>query len=334
MNNNKLWLGHVTRLTGMRQATLASRVNSKFKGKDIIRGTKDQMLLTPTQIKKLIQDQLGLEKGKIIYIGNLKGGVGKTAIAYLLTQASSMLGLKTCAIDLDVQANLTSQYIEPDIDLPVFFDVIDKKSKIEDVIVKIQDSLDLIPSSLRNGLIQKALTMQPPKNHLTWFNFLCLTYLRNRYDVIIVDTPPNLTTLNSVFCLCLNNNDNLVIPVCADKFSIYGVKMFIEDVSTIRESYEINAAYNPKISIIMNKFHPTHVSHIQLLGDITKEFPNNFCKTIIKESAKTREMITNKVRLENIKTTNNILIDIAGILKEVAIIKTTSLTAGLATNDD
>ena len=112
--------------------------------------------------------------------------------------------------------------------------------------------MHIIPSSLKNSLIQKALSMQAPKHHLSWFNNACLNYLRKNYDVIIVDTPPHLTTLNSVFCLCLIDNDHVVIPVCAEDFSMMGVQMFLDDILDIRRSYAIDA--NTKVSIIMNRF--------------------------------------------------------------------------------
>ena len=105
----------------------------------------------------------------------------------MLTEVLSSLGFKSCAIDLDVQSNLTRQFIEIGVNQPVFSDVIDKKMTIEDIIINISPTLDLIPSSLKNGLIQKTLSIQTPKHYLTWFNVLCLNYLRSKYDVIIVD---------------------------------------------------------------------------------------------------------------------------------------------------
>ena len=72
--------------------------------------------------------------------------------------------------------------------------------------------------------------MQKPRHHSSWFNSLCLDYLRQTYDIIIVDTPPSLSTINSVFCLCLKENDQIIIPVCPEGFSIMGVDMFLDDI--------------------------------------------------------------------------------------------------------
>ena len=66
---------------------------------------------------------------------------------------------------------------------------------------------------------------------------MCLDHLRSEYDVIIVDTPPHLTTLNSVFCLCLGNNDHIAIPACAEDFSLMGIQMFLEDKFQIPNNF-------------------------------------------------------------------------------------------------
>src|SRR3990167_146017 len=206
MDNETMRFSQIGMLTGLKRHTVNARAKSTFNNSDLKRSLGNRVLLNPEQVKELIKDQLTDVKGKIIYIGNLKGGVGKTTIAYLLINTLSAIGLKVCAIDLDVQANLTQQYMKIDVNQPVFYELIDNKVPITDVIVNISPTLDIIPSSLKNSLIQKSLSMQSPKHHLSWFNGLCLDHLRKNYDVIIIDTPPHLTTLNSVFCLCLENN--------------------------------------------------------------------------------------------------------------------------------
>lgn len=320
MNDVKLCYAQISRLVDIKSPALNARVKTLLNKKELSKGGAGKRIyLNPQQIKTVIHDRINDLNGKIIYIGNLKGGVGKTALAYLLTEVLSTLGLKTCAIDLDVQSNLTRQFIEIGVDQPVFSDVIDKKLLIEDIIMTISPTLDLIPSSLKNGLIQKTLSIQTPKHYLTWFNVLCLTYLRSKYDVIIVDTPPSLTTLNSVFCLCLKSNDNLVIPACADEFSIMGISMFLEDVNSIRDSYKVKST--PKISIIMNKFFQNQTNNLDVLAKINKEYKDIFSKNIIRDSAKIRETINNKVRIGDVKQSKELFEILAELLKEFNILK-------------
>ena len=309
----------ISLLTGIKRHTLNARAKAIFEPKDFARSQGNQVLLNPSQVKKLIEDKLVGDKGKIIYLGNLKGGVGKTSLSYLLINTLAALGLKVCAIDLDVQSNLTAQYLNINSKQPVFFDVIDGKIEIQDVIVPVSANLDFIPSSLKNSLIQKALSMQAPKHHLDWFNSLCVDYLRSHYDVIVVDTPPHLTTLNSVFCLCLEDNDNIVIPANADEFSLMGLQMFLEDILSIRNSYKIQSS--PKISIIMNRFLQQQKTNLEMLVKIGGAYGEMLSEIIIKDSAKIREVVTNKTPIGKIKHGKEVYETIAGLLRELNILK-------------
>lgn len=309
-------------ITNLKRHTLNARVKSTFNENELLRSAGNQILLNPAQIKTLIEDRVNKMSGKIIYIGNLKGGVGKTTIAYLLINILSALGFKTCAIDLDVQSNLTSQFAAIKTDQAVFFDVIDNKRRIQETIINLSPTLDLIPSSLKNSLIQKSLSMQSPKHHLTWFNSLCLDYLRSKYEIIIVDTPPHLTTLNSVFCLCLKNDDHIVIPACAEEFSIMGIEMFLEDILSIRESYKVNL--NPKISVILNKFFQNQKNNLEMLVKMGKAYEGMLSEIIIRDSAKIRETINSKQFITEIKQGKEVYEVISSLLKEFDILKVKS----------
>jgi chromosome partitioning protein len=319
MNSENLRFSQITLLTGLKRHAINARAKTAYSDDELNRSPSNQILLHPAQVKKLIEDCLIDIKGKIIYIGNLKGGVGKTTIAYLLINSLSAIGLKVCAIDLDVQANLTRQYLNIDVNQPVFFDVIDNKLSIKDVIVTLSPTLDFIPSSLKNSLIQKSLSMQAPKHHLTWFNSLCLDYLRTNYDIIIVDTPPHLTTLNSVFCLCLGDSDHIAIPACAEDFSIMGVQMFLEDVLSIRKSYTITS--NPKISVIINRFFQNQKTNLEMLVKMGQQYGKMLSEVIIKDSAKIRETVNNKTAIGEIKNGKEIYEIISNLLQEFNILK-------------
>lgn len=313
-----LRLPQIATISGVKRHTLNARVNNLFR-EDLHRNHGNQILLNHFQVRKIIEDRINNQIGKIIYIGNLKGGVGKTTISYLLSNTTAALGLKTCIIDLDVQSNLTQQYVTINADQPVFYDVIDNKKSISEVILPITETLDIIPSSLKNSLIQKALSMQAPKHHLSWFNEICLNYLRKNYDVIIVDTPPHLTTLNSVFCLCLTDNDHIVIPVCAEDFSMMGVQMFLDDILDIRRSYNIKA--NTKVSIIMNRFFQSQKNNLEMLVKMGQSYGDMLSEIIIRDNAKIREFVNNRISIGEIKQGKEIYEVISNLLQELNVLK-------------
>lgn len=319
MIDGTMRFSQVSLLTGLKRHAINARAKAAFANNELKRSSGNQILLYPPQVKKIIDDRLLTTKGKVIYIGNLKGGVGKTTLAYLLINSISTLGLKTCAIDLDVQANLTQQYINIDVNQPVFYDVIENKMPIQNVLIELSPTLDLIPSSLKNSLIQKSLSMQAPKHHLSWFNTLCLNYLRSHYDVIIVDTPPHLTTLNSVFCLCLENHDHIAIPACAEEFSIMGVQMFLDDILAIRASYQKES--NPNISIILNRFFQTQKNNLEMLVKMGQQYGEMLSEIIIKDSAKIREIVNNKTPIGELKQSKDVYETISNLLYEFGILQ-------------
>ena len=316
---NSLRLTQLSNLTKIKRHTLNARLKSCLNQNELQRTAANQIILKPSQTKKILSNNLTTTRGKVIYTGNLKGGVGKTTISYLLSSAISSMGLKTCIIDLDVQANLTNQYNLCDPDNNVFFDIINnKKTTVKDIIINVNECLDIIPSSLKNSLIEKALTIQSPKHYVSWFNKLCLNYLRENYDVIIVDTPPHLTTLNSVFTLCLNKIDNIIIPVCPEEFSILGVNMFIDDITEIRNDYGISE--EPNMLIVMNKFFQNQKTNLEVLIKMGNLYEEIFSESIIKESAKMRDVMNNKTPIGQIKGGKDIHDTISSLLYDLNII--------------
>jgi len=318
MDISFLRLPQLAAIAGLKRHTLNARVKTAF-SEGLHRNSANQILLAPLQVKRLIEDRLTNKPGKIIYIGNLKGGVGKTTLSYLISNTTASLGLKTCVIDLDVQSNLTRQYVNINTDQPVFYDVIDNNKNIQEVILPVSEMLHIIPSSLKNSLIQKALSMQAPKHHLSWFNDICLDYLRENYDVVIVDTPPHLTTLNSVFCLCLTDNDHIAIPVCAEDFSMMGVQMFLDDILDIRRSYGIETT--TKVSIIMNRFFQSQKNNLEMLVKMGQSYGDMLSETIIRDNAKVREIINNKTTIGDIKQGKELYEVISNLLQEFNILR-------------
>lgn len=315
-----LRLTQLSELTGIKRHTLNARLKASFDNKDLVRNSGNQIALTPQQTNHIIKDHINGVNGRVLYIGNLKGGVGKTTLSYLLATAAASLGLKTCVLDLDVQANLTRQFTDVKTEQSVFFDVIEKKRHIKDVIISISETLDIIPSSLKNSLIERALTVQSPKHQLNWFNSICLDYLRKHYQIIIVDTPPHLTTLNSVFCLCLSSNDHILVPVCAEEFSVMGVNMFLEDIKEIKKSYGVENS-DIGISLIMNRFFQQQKTNLEMLVKMGNTFDGLLSETIIRDNAKIREIMSDKLCFSQIKQGKEIYSVICAIFKELKILR-------------
>lgn len=194
---------------------------------------------------------------KIIFIGNYKGGVGKTTATLNLADYFSKQGKKILTIDLDPQSSLSEIQVSnfsngnllkdiPDSEtLNYIFDLSIKKIEnypslkldFSKSVVRIKDDFySYIPSSLfyrkgGHGLDNLAIKM---KGNIEYLSILknYLDTIKNEFDYIFIDCPPssNLIT-QSAFLL----SDFYLIPTVLDEISTNGV---IHYIHTVKDTYK------------------------------------------------------------------------------------------------
>ncbi|MBW8832720.1 MAG: AAA family ATPase [Burkholderiales bacterium] len=156
-----------------------------------------------------------------ISIGNFKGGVTKTTTCMTLAQGLALRGHRVLAIDLDPQGSLTNLFgLLPDGDvdanetlLPLF------AGQEEGVGYAIRPSywpgIDLIPAmpGLYNAeFYLPTRQIEERESGLRFYDILNagLESVRDRYDVIIIDTAPSLsyTVMNAYMA-----SDGMIVPM-------------------------------------------------------------------------------------------------------------------------
>ena len=195
--------------------------------------------------------------GKIVFIGNYKGGVGKTTTVVNFANYLSKEGHKVLTIDLDPQSSLseiqvssflskTLAELEDDEVLNHVFDLYITKIKKypalnipfpEKIIHKRDDNYFFIPSSLFYkkgvGLDTLAMQMLPNLEYLSILGNL-LNRFKNDYDYILIDCPPSNTVITQSAFLC---SDYYLIPSVLDHLSTNGVVHYIKVVERIYSDY-------------------------------------------------------------------------------------------------
>lgn len=172
------------------------------------------------------QEQL---MAKVIAFANQKGGVAKTTTTLNLGVALREMGHRVLVVDLDPQGNLTmSQGMNPDSIERSMFDVLVHRVPISDVIHTVEvdvavASIDLAGAELSlSALIGRERALEK-----------ALVEVRDRYDYILLDTPPSLglLTINAFVAA-----HGVIVPVQCEYLSLRGLVQLENTLAMVREN--------------------------------------------------------------------------------------------------
>jgi chromosome partitioning protein len=162
-----------------------------------------------------------------------KGGTGKTTTVRTLTDAFRRSGVRTLAIDLDPQGNLSDYFDVPPEAEPTIADVLSGRAAVTEAIHD-----DLIPANLTlaeaelmlGGKMGRELTLRR-----------ALAKAPAEYDLILIDCPPSLglLTVNALVAA-----DCALITAEAQYFALQGVEQAMEVVELARDGL------NPELSVL------------------------------------------------------------------------------------
>ena len=148
---------------------------------------------------------------QIITVAIQRGGTAKTTTAAAIAQAAAYRGYKALAIDLDPQGNL-SFAMAADTSRKNAFDLFNGTPAAA-TIQHTPCGADIIPASWNLSTIT---TSRGSANRLRD----ALQPIKNKYDYIIIDTPP---TAGELQYNALQAATGLIIPLAADVFGLQGL---------------------------------------------------------------------------------------------------------------
>ena len=171
----------------------------------------------------------GFSSQRVIVFANQKGGVAKTTTTLNLGVAFAERGQRVLIIDLDPQGNLTmSQGLNPDAIERSMFDVLVHRLPISEVIHKVE--VDIAVASIDLAGAELALSSLIGRERAL---AKALLEVRDRYDFVLIDTPPSLglLTINAFVA-----GTGVIVPVQCEYLSLRGLVQLENTLSMVREN--------------------------------------------------------------------------------------------------
>jgi chromosome partitioning protein len=191
---------------------------------------------------------------RTITVANQKGGVGKTTTVVNVSACLARQGKKVLVVDLDPQANCTTG-LGVDLDTLEFsvYEVMAQPRKfrifaLEDIIVRTPwPNLEVAPSHVNLSGVELEIVNKLGREAILKKG---LREVADRYDYILLDTPPSLGLL-TVNALVASNE--VLVVMRAEPWSLDGIDNLLETLNVVKDEL------NPDLGlggIVVNMLEP------------------------------------------------------------------------------
>ena len=246
----------------------------------------------------------------VVSVVNFKGGSGKTTTAAHLAQHLALRGHRVLAIDLDPQASLTALHgIQPELDeVPSLYETLrydDERRSITEVIRATNiPNLDIVPASLDLQEYEYdtpvALTSKDPQAGRAFFTRIseALKEVDDRYDIVIIDCPPQLGYLTLT---ALTASSSVLITVHPQMLDVMSMSQFLLMLGGIMKTIrDAGAQMNLKwFRYLVTRFEPTDSPQKQMVGFMQAMFPGQMLEShMVKSTAISDAGITKQTLYE------------------------------------
>jgi chromosome partitioning protein len=199
-----------------------------------------------------------------------KGGTGKTTAVRTLADVLRRSGVRTLAIDLDPQGNLSDYFDLPTDVEPTIADVLSGRARTAEAIHSeiIPANLSLAEAELMlGGKMGRELTLKR-----------ALKKLPDDYELVLIDCPPSLglLTVNALVAA-----DLALITAEAQYFALQGVEQAMEVVELARDSL------NPGLSllgVLLNLADMRTVHSREAQASLKERFGEQLFGTVVRSS--------------------------------------------------
>jgi chromosome partitioning protein len=202
---------------------------------------------------------------QIIAIANQKGGVGKTTTAVNLAASLAAAERPTLLVDLDPQGNASSGVgVAPGTVERTIYDALIGSVPLEAVLRPTGiPTLDLAPATQDLTAVEYELFEEQRGTHLQ-------ALLRGRavekYDYIIIDSPPSLGVLTLNVLVAAHR---VIVPLQPEYYALEGITYLMATIDRVR------ATLNPELmveGIVLTMWDPRNRLAHQVADEVNKHF--------------------------------------------------------------
>jgi chromosome partitioning protein len=245
---------------------------------------------------------------KIQMFYNVKGGTGKSTLTAQYVMRAAMMGLDVLAIDLDGQGHLTVNLDILDAhERPTIYDVLINDLPIDQAVMNVAPGLDLIPGNLGLCNIEIPLNSKPRREYRL---SEAIAKIADRYDLIVADTNPAASILNSSMLV----GSNLVNIVCAtNPLSFHGMSLVMATIEMMEREFSREL----EVKIIPNLYDNREVISQEVLGELRAQFPEYCTKSVVNRSADLNEATKRRTTVWDVNSKGVAAKDINSLTEEL-----------------
>lgn len=230
-----------------------------------------------TDVKKYVPHRKPGDRLQVVSVVNFKGGSGKTTTAAHLAQHLALTGHRVLAIDLDPQASLSALHgFQPELDRNLsLYEAIrydDERKSIADVIMPTNfPGLDIVPANLelQEYEYDTPLAMQDKSSNIGRQFFMriakALADVDDRYDVVVVDCPPQLGYLTLT---AMSAATAVLITVHPQMLDLMSMSQFLLMLGGILKTIK-GAGAEIRLDwfrYLITRYEPTDIPQAQMVG--------------------------------------------------------------------